>query len=427
MASSGASEDPAERGPGAAAAESAVSAAERGPFRLLGQGRVVEDGTHQRLMAAEGVLCQGVAGALALRYRITATAVGEGPAGTATRNHLVEDSEGRRWFVKVYPDGTDLAAEEQALALAEYARHADVPVPAVLRTADDAGLVATAEGLSLSVSAWVEDAETAEGGLFGDRWTAVGETMGRLHHALARHPAGPPRPVPARQVCDVARAERRLRRLLRRWAPAPAESEFTRWARRTAARRLDALPEVAALLEPLPHELTAQVVHGDLASPNLLMRQQEVAAVIDFRPPGHRSAAWELGRILLDPRTVLARPNEWITGLATALSAYRAANPALPLDDLLAVPRVAAGNLACSVYPLSEPLDRPGAVTPSLEAYGRARHQAATVLRERLDEAEETLHALLTPGDGSGRRPTGPRGHPARRLPRPTGTDGGSG
>ncbi|NYV75327.1 phosphotransferase, partial [Streptomyces sp. UH6] len=184
--------------------------------------------------------------------------------------------------------------------------------------------------------------------------------------------------------------------------------EFARWARRTAARRLDALPEVAALLEQLPPELTAQVVHGDLASPNLLMRGREVAAVVDFRPPGHRSAAWELGRIVLDPRTVLARPDAWITGLATALSAYRAANPALPLDDLLAVPRVAVGNQACSVYPLSEPLDRPGAVTPALEAYGRARHRSVAVLRERLDEAEEVLRSLLTPGDDAGRRPTGP-------------------
>ncbi|MEU9576103.1 phosphotransferase enzyme family protein [Streptomyces chilikensis] len=336
-----------------------------------------------------------IAGALSVHYGFTPASIGEGPSGTATRNYLAEDLDGRRWFVKTYPDGTDPAAEEQALALGEYARRAGVPVPAVRPTAPDGRLVAAADGLSLSVSAWVEDAETAEGGLFGDRWAAVGETLGRLHRALAHHPAGPPRPVPARQACDVERAERRLRGLLARWTATAVASEFGRWARQTAADRLGALPGVAVLLEPLPPELTVQVVHGDLASPNLLLRGREVAAVIDFRPPRPRSAAWELGRIVLDPRTVLARPDDWIPGLATALTAYRAANPALPTADLLAVPRVAAGHLACSVYPLSEPLDDPAAVTPALEAYGRARHQAGMVLREHLDEAEEVLRDVL--------------------------------
>ncbi|WP_260614080.1 phosphotransferase [Streptomyces sp. WAC07061] len=181
------------------------------------------------------------------------------------------------------------------------------------------------------------------------------------------------------------------------WAAAPPPPEsFAAWAHRTTARRLDALPEVAARLAGLPATLTAQVVHGDLSSPNLLLRGPSVAALIDFRPPGRRrSAAWELGRIVLDPRTVLARPGDWIPGLARAVDAYRAANPGLPAEDLVAVPRVTAGYLACSVYPLSEPLHGPAALTPALEAYGRARDEAATVLWEGLEEAEGVLRDLV--------------------------------
>ncbi|MFF5705173.1 phosphotransferase enzyme family protein [Streptomyces sp. NPDC012794] len=336
-----------------------------------------------------------VAGVLALLYRITPAAVGEGPAGTATRNYVAEDGEGRRWFVKAYPRGTDLEAERQALALGEAARAAGAPVPAVRQTVTGE-MIASADGLGVSVMEYIADAETAEGGLSGGRWNAVGEAVGRLHRALARHPVGPPHPVAAREVCDVERAERRLEELLARWAAAPpAPGGFAAWAYRTAAGRLAALPEVAARLEKLPATLTAQIVHGDLASPNLLLRGEEVAAVIDFRPPGHRSAVWELGRIVLDPRTVLARPDEWIPGLARAVDAYRAANPELPVEDLLAVPRVAAGYLACSVYPLSEPLDDPACLTPALEAYGRARQGAAGVLWERLEEAEEVLRDVL--------------------------------
>ncbi|MEV7839234.1 phosphotransferase enzyme family protein [Streptomyces albidoflavus] len=335
------------------------------------------------------------AGILALLYRITPTAVSEGPAGTATRNYVAEDREGGRWFVKAYPHGTDMEQERQALALGEAARAAGVPVPAVRRTVSGE-LIASAGGLSVSVTEYVADAETAEGGLSGGRWASVGETVGRLHRVLARHPAGPPRPVAAREVCDVARAGRRLEELLARWvAVPPAPGGFAAWCARTAKQRRAALLEVAARLEKLPGSLTAQIVHGDLASPNLLLRGETVAAVIDFRPPGHRSAAWELGRIVLDPRTVLARPDDWIPGLARAVDSYRTAHPELPPEDLLAVPRVAAGYLACSVYPLSEPLNDPAAVTPALEAYGRARHEAADVMWEHLGEAEEVLRDVL--------------------------------
>ncbi|OIJ91727.1 hypothetical protein BIV24_15775 [Streptomyces colonosanans] len=334
-----------------------------------------------------------VARILPLFYRIIPTVVDEGPSGTATRNYVARDSDGGRWFVKAYPASADLDAERQALELGQFARLGGIPVPPVRPTLDG-DLIAVDGELTVSVAAYVENAETAEGVLFGGRWAAVGETVGRLHRTLARHPSGPPRRVPAREVCDVKRARQRLERLLASYTKRPPTSKFADWARERAAQRLDALPTVAAMLEGLPASLTVQTVHGDLASPNVLLRGEHVAALIDFRPPIHRSPVWELGRIVLDPRTVLAQP-DWPTGLASAIAAYQAANPALPTEELLAVPRVAAGYLACSVYPLSEPLDAPEAVTSELEAYGRNRQAAMVELRKRLTEAEEVLHDLL--------------------------------
>ncbi|MEU5115062.1 phosphotransferase [Streptomyces longwoodensis] len=324
-------------------------------------------------------------------YRIVPTVVDEGPAGTATSNYVAQDSDGARWFVTAYPAGIDLDAERQAaLELGESARLGRIPVPVVRKTLDG-DLIAAADGMAVSVAAYIEDTETAAGGLSGDRWAAVGETVGRLHRTLARHPAGTPRRVPTREVCDVKRARQRLDRPLPLFAKRPPTSGLPARARETAARRLDALPAVTDMVKGLPTTLTVQTVHGDLASPNLFLRGQHVAALIDFRPPGHRSPAWELGRIVLDPRTVLAQP-QWPTGLAEAVAAYRAANPALPAEELFAVPRLAAGYLACSVYPLSEAVDDPAAVTPELEAYGRNRQAAMAELCERLTEAEELLH-----------------------------------
>lgn len=334
-----------------------------------------------------------VAGALALHYRIVPTDVCEGPSGTATSNYVAKDGDGRRWFEKSYPEHAGLDAERRALELAEFAALGGVPVPVVRRTLDG-NLIAVDGGLAVSVAEFAEGAETAGDGLYGARWAAVGATVGQLHRTLARHPDGPPRRAPSDEICDVQRGRQRLERLLARYAKQPPSSPFGTWARDAAQQRLDELPAMATMLETLPATLATQIVHGDLSSLNLMLEGEKVAAVIDFRPPAHRSPMWELGRIVLDPRTVLSAPN-WSAGLATAVAAYSETNPAMPAEDLLTVPRVAAGYLACSVYPLSLPLDDPTAVTPELEAYGRARHKALGVLCARLDEAEEVLSDQL--------------------------------
>ncbi|WP_328455526.1 hypothetical protein OG780_36745 [Streptomyces sp. NBC_00386] len=70
------------------------------------------------------------------------------------------------------------------------------------------------------------------------------------------------------------------------------------------------------------------------------------------------------------------------------------APPTLPRQPFF-VRLAAAGYPACSVYPLSEAVDDPAAVTPELQAYGRNRQAAVAELCERLAEAEEVLHDLL--------------------------------
>ena len=52
-------------------------------------------------------------------------------------------------------------------------------------------------------------------------------------------------------------------------------------------------------------------------------------------------------------------------------------------------------HTAASAYPLSEPLENPAAVTPTLQTYARARHRAAQLMIQRLAEAEEVLRAHL--------------------------------
>ncbi|MGW6388967.1 phosphotransferase [Streptomyces sp. NPDC055103] len=332
---------------------------------------------------------------LAADFDVLPSSVAAGPAGTDTQNYVARTEAGRHWFVKTYAAGTDLGQAERAAALSEYARLCRVPVAPALYTVNENRLIAKHQDLAMSVTRFIPNAVTAEGRLTGHRWEAVGEAVGRLHRGLARHQFGPPRLGPRDKAIDLARNAARLEDLVSRYEAAPPVTEFERWAVATAREKLTRLPEVEQLLGKVPRAMLSQVVHGDLSGPNVLLKGERVAALVDFHPPVRRSPVWELGRLALDPRTVLSQP-DWPEGLGRLTAAYRYLYSTVGVEELVSVVRVTAAALALSVYPLNTVVDGLGPPTPSLEAYARARHQAAAVLRERLDEAEGILRDRLS-------------------------------
>jgi Phosphotransferase enzyme family len=185
----------------------------------------------------------------------------------------------------------------------------------------------------------------------------------------------------------------RFDRVIAEYGRRGALDPFEEWAWAAARQRRALLDRVAAVLARLP-ESTVQIVHGDLASPNLMLRGERVAAMIDFQPPTPRYLSWEIARIGCDPRTVLLG-DQWITGLPELLASYRAEHPAARPDDLHSTVAVGCAYTLASTYPLAEPLKHPRAVDASLQAYGRARHEAALLLLDRLDEIHEVLRDRL--------------------------------
>lgn len=322
-------------------------------------------------------------------YGVHAAELQRIPAGTNTINYRVVDEKGRRWFAKLYRG--DLERERAAIELTEFARQGEVPVPAVRRTLDGDVMC---ERVPMSLWEFI-DGETAEGGLTGARWRAVGTVLGRLHRRLAEHPAATPTRQPAVGVRDVRKAPRSFDRVIDGYANRVRLSPFEQWAWEAAKERRGLLDRAGAILAELP-DLTVQIVHGDLASPNLMLCDDEVAAVIDFQPPSPRFVAWEIARIGCDPRTVMLG-DDWTDGLAELLLAYRDEHPAAHVDDLVSSVATGCAYTLASTYPLAEPLDDPAAVNPSLELYARARHEAALVMLERLPDVQERLRLRLRP------------------------------
>ncbi|MFJ5071559.1 phosphotransferase enzyme family protein [Kitasatospora sp. NPDC088556] len=331
---------------------------------------------------------------LVLEYGLHPAEITRIPEGTATDNYAIVDQAGRQHFGKVYRTCSNLDQELASVKLSEYAADGGVATARVTRTREH-DLIAAHGRVPMSLWSYVPHTETAEGTLTGARWAAVGAAMGRLHGRLATHPAAAPAMEPGAAVCDVATARHRFERLILAYQHRPRLGEFEAWALQAVRERHAILEHVESILTALP-PLTVQVMHGDLAGPNVLLRNDDVAALVDFGPPTPGYLAWEIMRLGCDPKSFQSNGVErWLTGYADLALAYRDANPTAPEDDLLSSLRVGCAAMLCSTFPLSAPVERPHLVDAALESYARARHEAALTLLEQLPVLEAALRDAL--------------------------------
>jgi homoserine kinase type II len=144
-------------------------------------------------------------------------------------------------------------------------------------------------------------------------------------------------------------------------------------------------PPWGRIADTLP-PLSTQVIHGDLAAPNVLLTDHGIAAVIDYQPPAIQPIAHDISRIGCDPRTVLRLGSQWPTALRHLAEAYLTQNPGPPAGDVVASVRWWICYTATSTYPLRSLILGESPTGGSLETYARQRHQALLSVMGSLDE-----------------------------------------
>ncbi|MBA0127245.1 phosphotransferase [Haloechinothrix sp. YIM 98757] len=325
------------------------------------------------------------------RYGLAATSVESVARGQATVNYQVWADE-TAYFVKHYQAGCDIDAEREAIGQSERAGRHGLPVAPVCRTTEGE-TIARDGSLVVSVWHWV-DGEVVSTGLTPAQQHAAGSALGRIHRLFADQPESH-RPAPHVQQWLAADAEAlraRVDDLLGTIAARDRMDEFDRTARRTLTERRAALDQLPDLLAGLP-ELSTQVLHGDYSAVNLLFQGDQLAAVLDFRPPEPFLPAYELGRIAFDPRTVCLR-DDWRDSALTLVEAYLHTNPDAAARDVTACARVAAIQLLTSLYGIKEHYRSSGLLQDDLDRFWEQRHRTATTLLEHLPELEHALNTL---------------------------------
>ncbi|WP_307853150.1 phosphotransferase [Kitasatospora sp. RG8] len=339
---------------------------------------------------------------LAEAYGLPGAVLERLPVGQVTVNYRARVGD-RLLFVKHYRDGvTDLGAERAAVEQTRLARLRRVPVAAV-RPAAGGATVVRHGSTTVSVWEWMPGA-IVDSGLNPAQQRAAGAALGRIHSAFADHPAGrrPTAAVDDWLHPDLGLLEATVDKLLGIAGGRPRRGEFDEQALRTLTERREVLRGIPELLAGLP-PLTTQVLHGDYSAVNLLFQGDELTAVLDFLPPESFLAAYELGRIAFDPRTVVL-DEDWITSGVNLVGSYLETNPLLPAADVTACARVALIQLLTSLYGVKQHYLKPGLLQPDLDRFWLLRHAAAQRLLDHLGDVES---ALAQAAHRRGRRPSG--------------------
>ena len=340
------------------------------------------------MIEVEDRVAARLADAVTRHYRREVQSIVRIAKGMGTTNWLVHTSAAN-YFLKQYPPDIDIAGEAAALTLSQEARAAGVPAPLVIPSVD--GELLWSQGdLALALFEYVPDTHSGVA-LSCAEMVRAGHTLGRLHASM-RGRSG------LRDTAAVwlALDARRKQAAFERYFPIiERKEEQDAFDRRTVAllhRRLELLPRAAALLASLP-PLARQVVHGDYSIWNILFRDGELVAVVDFRPPELFLPAFEIGRGALVPEAMTTDPG-WLDKALAFVEAYCRGNPDIGRADVRFAPHVWAIQLVRSEYGVRQHYFGALERQTDLDRFWFQRCESADIILDNLDDLSERFASV---------------------------------
>lgn len=336
-----------------------------------------------------------IAAVLADHYDLTVRKMVQLPIGQGTVNYRAT-CDGREVFVKHYSPGADLAAEEQAIGLSDFALRRNIPTAPVV-TNRHGQIIDASTSHAVSVWQWMPGRVVTA--LNTEQSAQAGDALGRIHAVFALLPdsAGPAPEADKWFRRDPVRLAETIDQLLgiiaERTRNGIADS-FDLQAEQDLTERRAMLARIPELLTELPPGLTTQVLHGDYSPVNLLFTADTLSAVVDFCPPNPFLVSYDLGRMAFFPHTVTSTP-DWLRSAHTLITAYLNANPAVPDADIRACGRVALLQLLGSLYGVKQHYLKPGLFQDDLDAFWLLRHQTVISLLHHLDDTEQVLADIV--------------------------------
>ncbi|MBI4953978.1 MAG: homoserine kinase [Myxococcales bacterium] len=198
-------------------------------------------------------------------------------AGSVNSNFGLECVRGDPAFLRVFEE-SDAPAVERQNALLAWLGARGVATPAPLARADGAGTVATHRGKPVSVFPFLPGEHLCQRRLRPAHLARLGEALARVHLAGEGYAPPPPNRFGAREL------GLRLADLHARRSELPAD----------VAALLPELESRLAELGPLDLGGATTVVHGDVFRDNVLWRDDELVAILDFESASAGSPAFDL-------------------------------------------------------------------------------------------------------------------------------------
>ena len=268
-------------------------------------------------MTAEVTAGVRVASFVAREYDIVAPSVVVAGRGVESEVWRIEGGEAPPLCLKWFRNQVDHTIVERTTVMERLARRG-LPFPRLHR-ARSRDAVATFEGRAVVVTDWTEGSMIDK--LCEASAQAAAAVLAEVHAALAEQQAPAAVSPPSWQTCDVENMIDRCRGLRGHIRRLDERSALDDLIDDALAERIRDLRRVHGLRRGLP-EMALESLHFDYTRPNLLFQGTSLAGVLDLKGiPGY--AAWELGRLAFEPRTVVSR-RDWLDVALAAIAAYQA-------------------------------------------------------------------------------------------------------